>query len=135
MKSKVYAQLIKKTDHTPESLKDRFIPRLQDPTNALLVHYVLGLSGEAGEITDAVKKTLRDGVPLNRINLIEEAGDCLWYLTNMLTTLGSSLEEAMEMNIKKLNKRYPEGFTEEAGINRNVAEERQAMEGADEEME
>jgi NTP pyrophosphatase (non-canonical NTP hydrolase) len=132
MSPKQYKELIKRTDYNDETLVERFIPRLQDPLTAKLVHYTLGLGGEAGELLDAVKKSIRDGKAIDRVNLVEEAGDCLWYLTNLLSALDSSLEEAMQMNITKLNKRYPTGFTEEAGINRNVAEERKAMEGFNE---
>lgn len=128
MKLDQYKQAIRRTDYTDQELVERFIPRLMDPLNAKLIHYSLGLAGEAGEIVDAVKKTLRDGKPLDRVNLIEEAGDILWYLTNLLTALDSTLEDAAAANIAKLDKRYPQGFTEAGGINRDTQAERRILE-------
>lgn len=123
-----YQKAIRRTDYTDKELTERFIPRLTEPLNAKLVHYSLGLAGEAGEIVDTVKKTLRDGKVLDKVNLVEEAGDILWYLTNLLSAVDSSLEEAMKKNIAKLEARYPEGFTEQAGIDRDVVKERRILE-------
>lgn len=124
-----YQKLIRRTDYDVHEFHTRFIPRISQPLHAKLIHYSLGLGGESGEILDAVKKVIRDGNPIDRVNLIEEIGDVLWYATNLLTAIDSDLEEAMHANISKLERRYPTGFTEEAGRNRNVNEERNAMEG------
>lgn len=78
-----------------------------------LLHSVLGMSGEIGEATDSVKKTLMYGKDLDVQNLKEECGDILWYMSLMIDAVDSSFEEVMTMNADKLSVRYPNGFTEE----------------------
>lgn len=78
----------------------------------------MGLSGETGEVVDHVKKHLFQGHALDRQKVIDEAGDVLWYLANLLNIVGTTLEEVQEHNIKKLYGRYPEGFSAERSINR-----------------
>lgn len=83
-----------------------------------VVHAALGASGETGEIVDAVKKHWVYGKPLDTDNILEEAGDTLFYITALLSECGWSLDDAMNHNIEKLNKRYPEGFSPAAAIAR-----------------
>ena len=78
----------------------------------------LGITGEAGEVADNVKKHLGHGHDLNREELIKELGDVLWYVAELSTLLGEPMSEIAERNIRKLKKRYPEGFSEERSINR-----------------
>ncbi len=66
-------------------------------------YLAIGLAGEVGEVLNLLKKKvyyksyqLDDGL------LKEELGDCLYYLTNLITDSGSSLEEVMEINSKKV---------------------------------
>lgn len=83
-----------------------------------LLHAHLGLSSEVGEIGDAIKKHVIYGQELDLDNLKEEAGDVCWYLALLLSHVGSSFDEIMELNIAKLKKRYPAGFTEHAAKER-----------------
>ena len=84
----------------------------------VLINGVMGLCGESGEAIDIVKKHLHQGHPLDRDGLIKELGDIAWYLAETATALGISLEEVMERNIEKLQRRYPEGFSPENSRNR-----------------
>ena len=93
-----------------------------------LLHASQGLATEAGEFTDALKKHIFYGKELDLVNLAEEVGDILWYAALACNTLGVSLEEVMEKNIKKLQKRYPEKFTKENALTRNTEEERKILE-------
>ena len=86
--------------------------------NRELIHATMGLCGEAGEVMDLVKKSVNYSKPLDREKLLEECGDTLHYLARVLTEAGSSLEEAIEHNLKKLSKRFPQGYSHEAAINR-----------------
>lgn len=63
------------------------------------------------------------------MNLKEELGDKLWYAALALDELKSTFEETMEANIKKLRARYPNKFTEEDAINRDLEKERAALDG------
>jgi len=90
------------------------------PTDTIgrTLHAAVGIAGEAGEVLDAVKKTWIYGKPLDRDNLLEESGDLLFYISALLTENGFTLEDAMHHNITKLAKRYPEGYTDSASIER-----------------
>lgn len=77
-----------------------------------LLHATLGISGEAGELLDAVKKSFIYNKPLDVVNAKEELGDIMWYIALACRTLNVSLEELMQMNIDKLTKRYPEKYTD-----------------------
>lgn len=78
----------------------------------------LGISGEAGEVTDYIKKVVFHKHDLDREEIGKELGDVLWYVTYIAECIGYSLEEVAEMNIEKLKKRYPEGWSSERSINR-----------------
>lgn len=83
-----------------------------------LIYAGIGMSGEAGEILDTLKKSMMYGKELNKENLKEECGDLLWYMAVMLSELGISFEDVMQYNIDKLAKRYPNGFTESDALAR-----------------
>jgi len=81
----------------------------------------LGLNGEAGEIADHVKKVLFHGHPLDddtREKLAKEIGDILWYCALGAKGIGLGLGDIATMNVEKLRKRYPEGFSTDRSINR-----------------
>lgn len=70
---------------------------------------ILGLVGEVGEVVEHIKKDRRPGdrrKPLVREKLIDEGGDVLWYLTRLFIEHNIRLEEVMEYNINKLEKRH-----------------------------
>jgi NTP pyrophosphatase (non-canonical NTP hydrolase) len=72
-----------------------------------------GLTAEAGEFTEVVKKILFQGKPLNEENIFHmkrELGDICWYLAVAAAALGTSLDEIFVMNVEKLSARYPQGF-------------------------
>ena len=83
-----------------------------------LVNSVMGLNGEAGEVIDLVKKHLFHGHVLNKEELIKELGDVAWYLAEAAYALDIDLETILKLNIEKLKKRYPEGFSTKNSINR-----------------
>lgn len=83
-----------------------------------LSHGALGLSGEAGEVTDYIKKVIHHGKPFERSKLVDELGDVRWYLEHLAITVGVSMQEIEEANVYKLRRRYPNGFSKEASENR-----------------
>lgn len=94
----------------------------------IALHCAIGLSTEAGEILDAYKKSRFYGRSLNVQNVIEEAGDIMWYLALLADFYGHTLEDIMEANIQKLSKRYPNGFFQDV-INRDVENELSHIKG------
>ena len=85
------------------------IIRQLTPHQAHLLHMAVGVSGEAGELLDAIKKHCVYQKPINMENVMEEAGDILFYLTGLLNDLDISLEDCINANMDKLSKRYPNG--------------------------
>lgn len=85
----------------------------------VLINAVMGLCGESGECIDIVKKWLAQGHELDREKLAGELGDVAWYLAEAATALDLPLEQILEGNIEKLKRRFPEGFSAEASINRD----------------
>lgn len=91
-----------------------------------LAYPALGIAGEAGEVADKVKKLWRnkninEGSQLDaedKLALQHELGDVLWYISAMARRLGSSLEEVVELNIKKLTDRRARGVIKSEGDNR-----------------
>ena len=83
-----------------------------------LLNGVMGLNGESGECIDILKKALFQGHGLDAEHLAEELGDVAWYLAVSAQALGYTLEEIMQMNVEKLRKRYPAGFSSDRSVNR-----------------
>lgn len=90
--------------------------------NALIMNGVLGLTGEAGECADIVKKHLFQGHELDREHLAEELGDVAWYVAVSAYALGYDLEAILNMNVDKLRRRYPNGFEAERSVHREEEE-------------
>jgi NTP pyrophosphatase (non-canonical NTP hydrolase) len=96
-------------------------PQSTESETTMLTSAALGLSGESGEIADHVKKIVYHGHPLDddtRDKIAKEIGDILWYCAIGARGIGISLSEIARMNVEKLRRRYPEGFTTERSVNR-----------------
>ena len=77
-----------------------------------LMTAALGLSAEAGEFTEVVKKIFLQGKPYNEENVFHmkrELGDICWYLAQACMALDTTFDEVIEMNVEKLKARYPGG--------------------------
>lgn len=77
---------------------------------AQLLNGVLGLTGEAGEVSDLIKKGIFHEKGIDLEHLKKELGDCAWYLAMICDACGFTLDDVMQTNIDKLKARYPEGF-------------------------
>jgi NTP pyrophosphatase (non-canonical NTP hydrolase) len=85
-----------------------------------LIIAALGLAGEAGEFANMVKKLTAHGHDISPDTLSEELGDVMWYVAEAASAVGLDLGNIAVQNVEKLRKRYPEGFSEERSINREV---------------
>lgn len=85
-----------------------------------VVYPALGLVGEAGELTNKLKKILRDGKPAEgaRLELADELGDVLWYVAALATDLRFSLSAIAERNLAKLASRAERGTLGGSGDDR-----------------
>ena len=90
------------------------------PDDMRVVYPALGLSGEAGEVADKVKKIIRDGRDdaEYRGEIAKELGDVLWYCAVLASDLGFSLQQVAEMNVHKLQSRRATGKIQGSGDNR-----------------
>lgn len=95
---------------------------------AQLIHAVLGMASEVGEIADALKKHIIYKTTLDEINIVEEIGDLAWYQALGLTAVKRTLQEALDKNNAKLKVRFGDKFREDAAVNRDLAAERKALE-------
>lgn len=96
-----------------------------------LLHAAIGISTESGEILDAFKKHLIYGKELDIINLAEELGDVMWYVAIITRYLDDrTLQDILDTNIKKLKARYPEKFSSEKALNRDLDTEREILENS-----
>ena len=72
----------------------------------------LGLTAESGEFAEVVKKIFFQGKPYNEENIFHmkrELGDVCWYIAQACMALDTSFDEIIEMNVEKLQARYPGG--------------------------
>mgnify|MGYP003111593179 FL=1 len=83
-----------------------------------LVENTLGLVGEAGEVSEKVKKLFRDKNSFSDEDVLKELGDVLFYATALANIFGGNLKTIMEMNMKKLDDREQRGVLSGSGDNR-----------------
>lgn len=118
------------TEYMYEAIKTRSNvwcdPRCADDIH--LLHAAIGMATESGEMLDALKKTMFYGKPLDKVNIKEEIGDLLWYVAVACAALHTPMEDIMEINIAKLKARYPEKFTTQEALQRNIPLERAILE-------
>lgn len=98
-------------------------------SRARMIHASMGIQTEGGELTDALKKHIFYGKPLDLTNVKEEAADLLWYIGELCDVIGCTVEELQQLVIAKLRTRYPDKFTEYDALNRKLDAERDVMEG------
>ncbi len=94
---------------------------------AQLMHGVIGACTEVGELQDQVKRHLFYGKPHDEVNVVEEVGDALWYLAVTLDAVGATMGDCMARNIAKLRVRYPDKFSSERALARDLDKEREAL--------
>lgn len=107
---------------TLNDYQKRALETAQYPSEFKIIYPALGMSGEAGEVADKVKKVIRDNKLVfseeKRIEIAKEIGDVLWYCATMAHDIGFSLEEIGIMNYEKLTSRKQRGKIGGEGDNR-----------------
>ena len=112
-----YVEFVNEVTSQPSKDHEAFIYRLQEIEgqgfhSERLLTAAVGMSAEAGEFTEIVKKIIFQGKPINEENMFHlkrELGDIMWYVAQACMGLDISLDEIMEMNVEKLVARYPGG--------------------------
>jgi len=112
-----YKEFVNEVTSNESKHNDVFFERLaylkekNFPSERLLTAAV-GMSAEAGEFTEVIKKIIFQGkepTEENIFHLKRELGDIMWYVMQACIGMNISLEEIVEMNVEKLLARYPEG--------------------------
>ena len=88
-----------------------------------LLHAMLGMMDEVGELAKTMKAELAYGKELDVENLLEETGDVLWFIALMCHTLGVPMSYVAMNNLAKLRRRYPDAFSEADALARKDKEE------------
>ena len=89
------------------------------PREQAIIYPSLGLTGEAGEVANKVKKIIRDGTNQNTIQEISnEIGDVLWYVALLADDIGCKLSDIANDNLIKLEQRRKNGTIHGSGDDR-----------------
>lgn len=99
-----FAAMVARLSKPGEQIKNELTPK-----QAHLLHMAVGISGEAGELLDAVKKHAIYQKSLDITNVVEELGDLEFFMEGLRAALGISREEVLTKNIGKLSVRYHSG--------------------------
>lgn len=94
------------------------VARTMNKNDYALANYSMGLAGEAGEVVDILKKHLFHGHELDTLEVVKELGDVMWYVSAIANELQIDLDMVARLNVEKLEKRYPKGFSKADSINR-----------------
>jgi hypothetical protein len=103
--------------------------RLEYTPTVMILHALMGITTECGELMDQLKKHLIYGKSLDYVNIMEEDGDLRWYLSLLETACNYTADKAQDRNIEKLRARFPNRFNEIDALSRNLEKERQILEG------
>jgi NTP pyrophosphatase (non-canonical NTP hydrolase) len=113
-----YLQFVRQTTSPASTDLAQLLSRLteldieSDADVPRLLTAALGMSAEAGEFTEVVKKVFLQGKPYtleSQFHLKRELGDVCWYLAQACMALDTTFDEILQMNYEKLSARYPEG--------------------------
>lgn len=88
------------------------------PEQHAIVYPALGMIGEAGEVSEKVKKWLRGDRELDKMDLVKEVGDVLWYAASLAHDLGYTLQDVVDANVDKLTSRKDRGVLKGSGDDR-----------------
>ena len=92
------------------------------PREQAIIYPTLGLTGEAGEVANKVKKIIRDGSNKNDDSMVSEIkseiGDCLWYIAVLADDIGCKLSDIANTNLIKLANRKEKGTIHGSGDKR-----------------
>ena len=112
-----YIDFVKQTTSAPSLEYPVFLTRINEleasgANVTQLLTAAFGLTAEAGEFTEVVKKIVFQGKPYSEENTFHmklELGDICWYLAQACMALDISFDDVLQMNFEKLSARYPEG--------------------------
>lgn len=99
------------------------------PFDPRLFHAIVGIATESTELVEAILTAIDNSGDIDHVNVKEELGDLNWYQAIAVDASDADWDAILTTNIEKLRKRYPEKFTSENAINRDLVAERKILEG------
>ena len=124
--SQTFAQMVQKNKSQDY---EAIIARMTaNPEMIDLIHAQMGKQTEAAEVTDSLKRHIFYGTELDTVNIKEEIGDILFYCHLAASALGFTVQDCEDAVQRKLAKRFPEGFSNDNAINRDLEVERVELE-------
>lgn len=102
-----YAEFVRSKKKDGQAILDQMTAEKADA-----IHMAIGVSSDAGELLDAVKRFVIYNKPIDRDNVVEEMGDIEFFLEGLRDNLGITREETLHMNMVKLDARYATGYTD-----------------------
>jgi NTP pyrophosphatase (non-canonical NTP hydrolase) len=126
-----YAKFVDEVTSKPSTDREAFMDRMgelydQDCNVERLLTGACGLSAEAGEFMEIVKKIVFQGKPYdeaNQFHMKRELGDVMWYWANACMALNLNPYDVLDENIKKLESRFPGGkFSIDRSENRKTGD-------------
>lgn len=104
---------------TPNQYQERAAHTINKSNNILeqRQHALFGMASEVGEIHGIFQKHYQ-GHSINYTELKQEIGDLLWFIAEFCTASGWDMEYIMQMNLDKIERRYPDGFEEKRSVER-----------------
>jgi len=112
-----YIDFVSQTTSAPSTNYVALLSRMselesQDANVPKLMTAAFGLTAEAGEFAEVVKKIFLQGKSYNEENVFHmkrELGDIMWYIAQACMALDTDINEILKLNYEKLSARYPEG--------------------------
>jgi NTP pyrophosphatase (non-canonical NTP hydrolase) len=111
--SNKYSEFVKSRTKPSSNIVETF-----DASKAGLVHAMLGIETEAGELLDPIKKTVIYNKELDIDNIVEELGDLEFYMEMLRQELNLTREFVILKNMSKLKKRYPTKYSDKDALER-----------------
>lgn len=119
-----YACFVASRSKNPLEIQKEFADK--NPIDVAILHGVIGLATEAGELLGSLKKSFAYNQPVDYENIIEELGDIEFYMQMIRNAMQLDRGEIVEANVKKLELRYPLTYTDQC------AKERADKQGSEE---
>jgi hypothetical protein len=104
-------------------------PHTQVQIDTRMLHGIIGIATEAVELAETLHSSLTEDVPFDKINILEEVADCVWYQNILVDACGSNWDQVLQANLSKLAARNQgKQFNASSTIDRNTDQERKILE-------
>jgi hypothetical protein len=122
-----FTNIVESLNVMKPSLVNGISPTTTISVNPRIFHALLGITTEATELIEILLNNLSKGMEFDKVHLLEESFDVDWYQFILLDELNGKVEDVWDVGLKKLEKRYPEKFSSDNAIKRDLEAERKIL--------